>query len=763
MIVCFILTVCVLKVSAQEYTIVTVLSAQDKAPLVGVTLHTFDESKKNGWLTDTEGKAYLAITEPIKITISYIGYLTVEKEIVPGESTEIKLEEDVLGLDEVVVTGSFTPTTSSQSLHKVKKIDAAMIEAKGSVNLADLLQTQLNLKIIQDDVLGSRVVMQGISGPNVKILIDGVPVVNGSGGNFDLSQFNMNNVERVEIVEGPLSVQYGTNALAGTINIITKSYQENESLVSTSAYYESVGQYNVDLALAKGWKNLSISAGGGRNDFDGYSSTGERSEDWIPRTQYLANAKIKYHFKSLDITGSFDQMWQNSTSHGEASSAFNSKTSKLSQIADDHYFNTSRFNGALIVNGALADKHYINIVNGVSKYNQSKQKYLQDVVDDIKWLSTEVSDHDTTGFVTWTSRGTYVYGNTKKNSGIYLTAGYELSNNTAEGGKIRSDADVNVNDYGLFTALEIPIGTRLKIQPALRYTYSNKYDTKEINFLDSKLPILPSLNLKYNINQNLDFRFSYGQGYRTPSVRELYYEFIDANHYIVGNTELQPEIGHNFNFSSSWRTAIGSGTSVSISPSVFLTSIDNKIELVRIIDRETLPEDVPKNVPVARTYANIKNFKSIGFNLNGEIISNNGIRLNPGFGVLSRSGSESDNEFYTSYELNLNASYFIKPIEVKFNIFYKYNGKITEFAKDEDGEIGILTLEQYNTLDFSLSKSLLKGKVFTSLGAKNLFNVTDISLVGDGSKGLVTQTGRESYYPISWGRTFFIKINYTIH
>ena len=64
--------------------------------------------------------------------------------------------------------------------------------------------------------------VQGLSGENVKILIDGVPVVGRLNGNVDLSQINLTNIERVEIVEGPLSVNYGTNALAGTINLITK-------------------------------------------------------------------------------------------------------------------------------------------------------------------------------------------------------------------------------------------------------------------------------------------------------------------------------------------------------------------------------------------------------------------------------------------------------------------------------------------------------------------------------------------------------------
>ncbi|MCG8310769.1 MAG: TonB-dependent receptor [Cytophagales bacterium] len=746
---------------AQDNTIVTILSARDKMPLIGAAIQPVENSGITGWISDVNGKVILTITEPTNIRLSYIGYISKETIVAPGQSISIELEEDVLGLEEVVVTGAFVPTTSSQSLYKVRKLDASFIEARGSVNLGDVLQTQLNLKTIQDDVLGTRVVMQGISGSNVKMLMDGVPMINGAGGEFDISQINMNNVERVEIVEGPLSVQYGTNALAGTINVITKTYGVDETFASINAYYESVGQYNADLVLAKGWKNLSVNAGITRNRFNGYSSTDERSENWVPRTQYIADAKIKTSLKSINITGAYNQMWQSSTNRGNASSAFNSQTGKLSEIAKDDYNNTIRLNGSLIADGKISGNQYINLVNGVSIFEQSSRGYLQDVIDDVKWLSTDPEEHDTTRYTSWTFRGTYVNGNANKKVGVYFTAGYEASINYASGGRISEDADGSVNEYGLFTALEIPFGIKVKVQPALRYIYSNSYDARDINFLNAGLPILPSLNFMYTNGTKFDFRISYGKGYRTPSVRELYYEFIDANHYIVGNTDLLPEVGNNLNASASWRTNYGE-VSTAITPSVFFSKIDNKIDLIQIIDRETLPDEVPKNVPVARAYENIPNFKSYGLNLTAEFAWQNGVRLSPGFGMLARSGSEADDKFYYSYEANLNAGYFLKKIDTRINLFYKYNGQITEFAREEDGSIGVLTLDDYHTLDISLSKSFLNGGLFTSIGAKNIFDVTDISLVGEGGKGLVLQTGREDFYPISWGRTFFIKINYTI-
>ena len=747
----------------QDKAVLTILSERDNSLLIGASITTTEQVKPAGWITDVDGKAYLEIEKPTRVRISYIGYLSVEHLLEPGTAHSIKLEEDVFALEEIVVTGAFAPTTQSKSLFKVKKLDGVLIKARGSVNLADLLQTQLNLKTIQDDVLGTRVVMQGISGPNVKMLIDGIPLVNGSGGEFDLSQINMNNVERVEIVEGPLSVQYGTNALAGTINVITKSYGENESMLNAGAYYESVGQYNLDLAMAKGWKNTSVSFSGARNQFDGFSSTGTRSENWVPRTQYLANAKVKTSLKSLDLIASIDKLWQSSTSHGNPSSAFNNRTGRISEIARDNEVKTDRLNGALILSGKLSDKNYLNLVNGLSRFEQGSRRFLQDVIEDIRWLSSDAADHDTTSFTTWTFRGTYVHGDIEDKRGVNITAGYELSLNSASGGRISADANGDVNEYGLFTAVEFPLGNKIKIQPAMRYTYSNSYDTRNIDFLNARLPLLPSLNVLYSEDRKFDLRLSYGQGFRTPSVRELYYEFIDANHYIVGNKDLQPEVGHNLNVSATWRTTSASRITAAFTPSLFFSRIDNKIDLIQIIDRSTLPENVPKNVPVARVYENIPNFRSYGANLTADLLFPNGIRLSPGMGILARSGSEADDRFYTSYEGNMNASYLWKKQDIRFNVFYKYNGRISEFARNQDGSIGVLTLEDYNTLDLSLSKILARGKVFATLGAKNVFDITDISLDGDGSKGLVLQTGREAFYPISWGRTFFIKINYSIN
>src|ERR1043165_1344266 len=113
--------------------------------------------------------------------------------------------------------------------------------------------------------------MQGLTGENIKILVDGVPVIGRQNGNIDLSQIDMSNVERIEIAEGPLSINYGSNALGGVINIITRKNGTEKSIVSLKEYYESTGTFNSNLNAHTHFKKLNISARLNHNYFDGWN------------------------------------------------------------------------------------------------------------------------------------------------------------------------------------------------------------------------------------------------------------------------------------------------------------------------------------------------------------------------------------------------------------------------------------------------------------------------------------------------------------
>src|SRR5690606_18204997 len=126
------------------------------------------------------------------------------------------------------------------------------IEKLGMANLAEVLSTQLNMQVTTDLILGSGLTMQGISGENIQIMIDGVPVIGRLDGNIDLSQIQMNNIRRIEVIEGTMSAQYGSNASGGVINLITRTSQVPKFQISTRNRAESKGI--LDNSLSAGYR-----------------------------------------------------------------------------------------------------------------------------------------------------------------------------------------------------------------------------------------------------------------------------------------------------------------------------------------------------------------------------------------------------------------------------------------------------------------------------------------------------------------------------
>ena len=147
-------------------------------------------------------------------------------------------------LDEVVVTGQLRPQSIKKSIFEVKVITRKDIERRAGNNLADLLNQILNIDVFQNSSTGkSDINVLGLDGKYFKVLIDNIPIVNEEGfGNYtDLTLINLDDVERIELVQGAMGVQYGANSLAGVLNIITKKNSKNSWDINTFLQEETVG------------------------------------------------------------------------------------------------------------------------------------------------------------------------------------------------------------------------------------------------------------------------------------------------------------------------------------------------------------------------------------------------------------------------------------------------------------------------------------------------------------------------------------------
>src|SRR5690606_26026237 len=132
-----------------------------------------------------------------------------------------------------------------KSIYQVEVISAEDIKNQAGNTIADVLNQNLNIQINPSSGTGdSNISMMGLNGSYVKVLVDNIPLVSdsGFGNDIDLTKINLNHVERIEIVKGSMGVDYGNNALAGIINIITKKSSKSNWSINMMVQEETVGK-----------------------------------------------------------------------------------------------------------------------------------------------------------------------------------------------------------------------------------------------------------------------------------------------------------------------------------------------------------------------------------------------------------------------------------------------------------------------------------------------------------------------------------------
>lgn len=174
----------------------------ESVPFAHVMMQERGKSEFKTYVSDLDGKIAVSSREPLAFTVSALGYRLFSDTLKTGSKKIIKLEPLVYNMDEVVVTGQFTPEAVDKSIFKVKVIGLKQVEQKASTNLGELMAGELNIRSSMDGALGSKITMQGLGGEHIKFLIDGVPLIGRMNGNIDLGQLNLQNIKQIEVIEG---------------------------------------------------------------------------------------------------------------------------------------------------------------------------------------------------------------------------------------------------------------------------------------------------------------------------------------------------------------------------------------------------------------------------------------------------------------------------------------------------------------------------------------------------------------------------------
>jgi len=337
-----------------------------------------------------------------------------------------------IDLEDIVVTAQYAPTDSRNALQDIQVIKRETIEERGANNLEQLLQQEPTIRISQDLVLGSSLSLAGISGQNVKILLDGVPIIGRQGGNIDLSQINLQNIERIEIVQGPLGVSYGTDALAGVIHLISKKSQLKPLSIGLNTQWESRAERTLGGQI--GWQvadRLLLQLQGGWDVFNGFSEDSTRSVLWNPKEQWYATASLGYRLgseKKLRYTlNYFDERVDNL---GDI------RRPQFKPYAFDDRYQTYRLDHALNFDGEVGHQYYVQAVAGINAFTRHKNTFRNNFEEET--LTEELGLQDTSLFNSYMLRATWA--SRYADSPLNFQMGLDLRYDNATGERIQ-DSD----------------------------------------------------------------------------------------------------------------------------------------------------------------------------------------------------------------------------------------------------------------------------------------------------------------------------------
>lgn len=651
-----------------------------------------------------------------------------------------KIMKDVV-IEDVVITGQYSAGSRSNAVQKIDVINRKTIDAMAAQNLRDVLTNQLDIRLSYDPIFGTSMNMQGSRGygADPKILIDGVPVVGKQNGSVDLAQINLANIERIEIITGPMSVSYGSDAVAGTVNLITKKAPAAAREANVTTYYEQIGTYNVQMHGGAKKGAHSIVFDGFRNFFDGWDprhrtsflrfaatpADSSRTHSWKPREQY--NAGTQYIFRKGKVSVGYkgNYFYELITSRGVPQLPY-------METAFDNRFHTRRIDNAINADANLKEGIRINAFLARNAYKRIKNEVLTDLTTLSE--SSDAASQDTSGYVETNSRGT-VAGSSFGNR-VKYEFGYDVNLQQANSTQI-ADRKQHVETYALFASSEIGLMNGLTVRPGLRYGYNSRF----------RSPVVPSVNFMYKPLPRIVFRWSYAKGFRQPGLKELYFDFVDVNHDVHGNTELRAEYSHNFSASAGYSVPFHDWE-FRFNSSLFHNDIRDLITLTSVMGGSANEY----------TYTNVGRYRTKGVQAGVEVQRGllSGVIGFSYNGVYNALVATNDMPmFIYSPEIRASVSAPIPRLKISGSVFYKYTGSVPVYMLAQSGETVLTEIPGYHTCDLTLSRRFVENRLGVSLGCKNLFDVRNISGAGQGA----AHSGTTNVMAISTGRVYFLKVD----
>ena len=515
-----------------------------------------------GAATNLDGFFNIESIPPDNYTIEVllIGYQSEKKEIrlLPGEHKQVNfyLQEKALKSPEIIITGAKRAVRKIDSPVSISAISSEQIKFRNPSSVEDLLPYEAGVQIIdrQINIRGSSGYSRG-AGSRVIILVDGSPAISYDNGVIYWEAIPIHNIERIEILKGPGSALYGSNAIGGVLNIITKkiSARKKTNILLNGGIYSKPGDkkkiWTDRTMFSNDWRisherhlgKIGILAGYCQSNSTRYYQNGYyRRSIWDAKIEYPKNRNkiiTSRLYYINDKHGSFTQ-WKS------AAQPFHTpENTKKDRIYSDKF----QWSGI-----------YTHIISP-KQFRTARLNYFYTA------FQNDMHNNDT-----YSRSHTYSFEwqvDIRPSINHYIIYGSELKSNKVL-------ADIWDNHYGSDAALYFQ--DEWNILYNMNLTSGLRFDLHKTDNMKIESQLNPKLGILFHPNENLSLRSSIGWAYRAPAIAEMFTETQQFIFEVKPNPSLKSEKSISGEVGLFWQTL-----SVSFDMAIFSSHYNRLIEPVQ--------------------------------------------------------------------------------------------------------------------------------------------------------------------------------------
>jgi len=550
--------------------------------------NVFLENTQLATTTDIEGN-FLIQNIPVgtyTLKVKFVGYITISEEItlIEGQSLEknFSLQEDALNLERVVVSGTRYEQDRVNNPVVVGVIDNKILNATQSIAVSDALNFQPGVRVETNcqNCGFTQVRLNGLEGAYSQILINSRPIFSALNSVYGLDQIPTNIIERVEVVRSGGSALYGSNAIAGTINIITKDpvensweFRSNTAIIDEEALDQT---FNFNGSIVNESLNSGVTFYGMSRNRDSYDANGDGFTELVKLENTVFGAKAFFKpRKGSKITLDFSVLeeYRRGGDRLDLAPHFTDITEELDHntfFAGLNYEqwtnnNQNKFSVYASTQSTQRDSYYGGLGNGRTTEDSTLAINAYGLTED---LAVVVG---------------LQYNHYFKNDDV-ITLGVEnqMYDTQDEIQGYNRLIDQQVNTIGFFAQYEWKPSEKFTALLGARYDISNVDGIYTIGGIDRRVDVnvgvfSPRLTLLYKVNENLRFRGGYARGFRAPQAfnEDLHISSVGGEPlFVILSEDLDKETSDAFTASLNYTKSTGL-TQINLLLEGFYTQLQN--------------------------------------------------------------------------------------------------------------------------------------------------------------------------------------------